>query len=118
MRASRSAVILTMSDWIPVNEADGTEIPAGAKAEFTFTPDASGMQLDAVAASKYRGLSYEVRADGDQRFGPAPIPPTDIDDMTTTHNPRLEVSRDLVITVRNPSSSTRFVAAQVRGVEQ
>lgn len=118
MRASRSAVILTMSDWIPVNEADGTEIPAGSKAEFTFTPDASGMQLDAVAASKYRGLSYEVRADGDQRFGPAPIPPTDIDDMTTTHNPRLEVSRDLVITVRNPSSSTRFVAAQVRGVEQ
>mgnify|MGYP006928077219 CR=1 FL=1 len=107
-----------MSDWIPVNEADGTEIPAGSKAEFIFTPDASGMQLDAVAASKYRGLSYEVRADGDQRFGPAPIPPTDIDDMTTTHNPRLEVSRDLVITVRNPSSSARFVAAQVRGVEQ
>lgn len=107
-----------MSEWIPVNEADGTEIPAGSRAEFTFTPDASGMQLDAVAASKYRGLSYEVVVDDDQRYGPAAIPPTDIDDMTTTHNPRLEVSRELVITVRNPSSSSRFVAAQVRGVER
>lgn len=107
-----------MSDFIPVNEGDGANLPAGSRADFTFEPDASGMEIDAVAASKFRGLTYEVRADGDQRFGPAPIPPTDIDDMTTTHNPRMAVDQQLVITVRNPSETDRYVAAQVRGIEQ
>jgi hypothetical protein len=59
-----------------------------------------------------------VRVDGDARFGPAPIPPTDINDMTTTHNPRMPVDQQLVITVRNPSETERYVAAQVRGIEQ
>lgn len=104
-------------EWIPVNEADGTTIPAGSRADFSFSPDASGMELDAIAASKYQGLTYEVRVDSDQRFGPAPIPPTDIDNMVTTHNPRMSVSRDVTITVRNPSSTDRYVAAQVRGIE-
>ena len=107
-----------MSDWIPVNEADGANVPAGARADFTFRPDASGMEVDAVAASKFSGLTYEVRVDDDRRFGPSPIPPTDIDDMTTTHNPRMEVDQQLVIMVRNPSERDRYVAAQVRGVEQ
>lgn len=106
------------ADWIPVNEASGTSVPAGSRADFTFTPDASGMQVDVVAASKYRGLTYELRVDGDQRFGPAPIPPTDVDDLVTTHNPRMPVDREVIITVRNPSDTDRFVAAQVRGVEQ
>lgn len=105
-------------DWIPVNEATGAEIPAGNRAKFRFEPDASGMHVDSVAASKFAGLTYEVTVDGDQRFGPAPIPPTDIDDMVTTHNPRMSVDRELVITVRNPSAADRTVAAQVRGVEQ
>lgn len=107
-----------MSEWIPVNEADGTDVPAGTRAVFTFTPDAGGMQIDSVAASKFDGLTYEVTVDGTNRFGPAPIPPTDVDDMATTHNPRIEVDRQLVITVRNPSTSDRTVAAQVRGIEQ
>lgn len=107
-----------MSDWIPVNEADGAEVPAGTRAKFTFEPDASGMEVDAVAASKFEGLTYEVSVDGDTRYGPAPIPPTDIDDMGTTHNPRMPVDRQLVITVRNPSQVDRNVAAQVRGIEQ
>lgn len=105
-------------NWFPVNEADGAEIPAGSRAEFAFTPDASGMHVDAVAASKYTGLTYEVTVDDTNRFGPAPVPPTDIDDMVTTHNPRMEVSQKLVITVRNPSDLDRYVAAQVRGAEQ
>ena len=107
-----------MPDWIPVNNADGTDIPAGSKATFRFTPDASGMELDAIAASKYRGLTYEVRVDGDQRYGPAPIPPTDIDNLATTHNPRLPVDRELKMIVRNPSDTDRYVSAQIRGIEQ
>ena len=105
-------------DWIPVNEATGAEIPAGSKAEFVFKPDASGMRVDSVAASKYAGLTYEVRVDGTTRYGPAPIPPTDIDDMVTTHNPRMPVDQKLVHIVRNPSGVDRSVVAQVRGVEQ
>jgi hypothetical protein len=105
-------------DWIPVNEATGAEIPAGSRGTFRFEPDASGMRIDSVAASKFAGLTYEVRVDSDTRYGPAPIPPTDIDDMVTTHNPRMEVDQKLVHIVRNPSNADRTVAAQVRGVEQ
>jgi len=104
--------------WIPVNEADGAELPAGSLARFRFEPDASGMKIDAVAASKFAGLTYEVKVDGDKRFGPAPIPPTDIDNMVTTHNPRMPVDRELTVIVRNVSNTGRTVAAQVRGVEQ
>ncbi|WP_144901363.1 hypothetical protein [Halobellus captivus] len=109
---------MSSSEWIPVNELIGEEIKSGQKATFTFEPDASGMQVDVIAASKYKGLTYEVEVDGDVRFGPAPAPPTDIDDLSTTHNPRMPVNRRLVITVRNPSANDRFVFAQVRGVEQ
>lgn len=104
-------------DWIPVNKAEAVTLQAGNKVTFTFEPDASGMFVDAVAASKYAGLTYEVRVDGDTRFGPVGIPPTDIDDLQTTHNPRLPVDRTLKVIVRNPSTTDRDVAAQVRGVE-
>jgi hypothetical protein len=106
------------SDFIPVNDATGTEIGAGQKATFEFEPDASGMRIDTVAASKYRGLTYTVTVDGEVRYGPAPIPPTDIDDLSTTHNPRLPVDRHLKIKVQNPSPNDRFVSAQLRGIEQ
>jgi hypothetical protein len=106
------------SDFIPVNQAVGTEIEAGQKATFEFEPDASGMKIDVVAASKYRGLTYTVKVDDEVRFGPAPIPPTDIDDLSTTHNPRLPVDRHLKIKVQNPSVNDRFVSAQLRGIEQ
>jgi hypothetical protein len=109
---------VSSSEWIPVNEAVGEEVKSGQRGEFVFTPDASGMAVDVVAASKYLGLSYEVVVDDDQRYGPSPVPPTDVDDLSTTHNPRLEVDRELRVIVRNPSASDRFVAAQVRGVEQ
>lgn len=105
-------------DWFPVNEAVTRTIPSGSKATFVFEPDASGLYADAVAASKYTGLTYEVEVDGDTRYGPSGIPPTDVDDMTTTHNPRLEVDRRLEVIVRNPSAKSRDVSAQVRGVEQ
>ena len=106
------------SEYIPVNEAVGTKIGAGQKATFEFEPDGSGMEIDVVAASKYRGLTYTVKVDGEERYGPAPIPPTDIDDLSTTHNPRLPVDRQLTIKVQNPSVNDRFVSAQLRGIEQ
>jgi hypothetical protein len=105
-------------EWIPVNKAETATIPAGSKATFEFEPDASGMHVDAVAASKFAGLTYEVIVDHDTRFGPTGVPPTDVDDLTTTHNPRMEVARKLTVIVKNPSSTSREVAAQVRGVER
>jgi len=105
------------ADWIPVNKADATDLPAGSKVTFTFEPDASGMFVDAVAASKYRGLTYEVVVDDTSRYGPVGVPPTDVDDMTTTHNPRLPVDRTLKVVIRNPSTTDRYVAAQIRGAE-
>ncbi|TKX86209.1 hypothetical protein EXE43_09575 [Halorubrum sp. SS5] len=105
-------------DWIAVNDATGTELPSGSRATFRFKPDASGMEIDSVAASKYTGLTYEVKVDGDPRYGPAPVPPTDIDDMVTTHNPRISVERELEVIVRNPTNADRTVAAQIRGAER
>jgi len=104
--------------WYPVCEAVVETIPAGSKATFVFEPDGSGLFADAIAASKFPGLTYEVIVDDETRYGPAGIPPTDVDDLTTTHYPRLEVSRKLTVIVRNPSQNARSVAAQVRGVEQ
>jgi len=106
------------AEFTPVNQATGAQIGAGERATFTFEPDAGTMRADSVAASKFQGLTYEVRVDGDTRFGPAPIPPTDIDDMVTTHNPRMPVDQRLKVIVRNPSSVARFVASQVRGIER
>lgn len=103
--------------WIPVNKPEVVDLPAGSKATFRFEPDASGMWVDVVAASKYKGLTYELIVDDDTRFGPAGIPPTDVDDLATTHNPRLEVERHLKMIVRNPSATDRTVAVQIRGVE-
>ncbi|MFB6302770.1 MAG: hypothetical protein ABEH78_07925 [Haloferacaceae archaeon] len=101
----------------PLNDAERTNIPSGNQATFTFDPDGSGMWVDVVAASKFDGLTYEVRVDQTRRFGPAGVPPTDIDDLNTTHKPPLEVNRQLKIIVRNPSATDRTVAAQVRGWE-
>jgi len=105
-------------NWFPVNEAIARTIPSGSKATYLFEPDASGLYADAVAASKYSGLTYEVVVDGETRYGPAAVPPTDVDDMTTTHNPRLEAKRHLRVIVRNPSGVERDVTAQIRGVEE
>jgi len=102
----------------PVNEAVVEQIPAGSKATFVFEPDGNELHVDAIAASKFPGLTYEVEIDGETRFGPAGIPPTDVDDLTTTHYPRLEAERSVTVTVRNPSQNARSVAAQVRGVER
>jgi len=107
-----------MSDWLPVNQAVGEEIPAGAKATFTFEPDAGKMRVGSIGVSKHIGLTYTVKVDGEERFGPAPIPPTDIDNSAQTHEPRLPVDRTLSVIVKNPSSVNRFVAAQLRGIEQ
>jgi hypothetical protein len=104
-------------DYIPVNDAEGVNLPAGQKGVFVFKPDASGMWVDMVAASKYRGLTYEIKVDGDLRYGPAPIPPTDVDDSGVTHKPPMEVDRQLTLTVRNPSGTDRAVDAQIRGWE-
>lgn len=101
----------------PLNDAERTDIPSGSKATYTFDPDGSGMWVDAVAASKFGGLTYEVRVDGTQRYGPNGVPPTDIDDLTVTHKPPLEVDRQLKVIVRNPSATDRTVAVQIRGWE-
>lgn len=102
---------------IPVNRVAQRQVPAGSRAEFAFEPDASDMAIDMVAVSKFNGLTYEVTVDSDKRFGEVGIPPTDIDDSATTHNPRLRVRDELVVTVRNPSTVDRTIAVQIRGVE-
>lgn len=105
------------AEWAPVCKAAVETIPAGAKATFTFEPDDDGMWVRTVAASKFAGLTYEVRVDSNPVYGPAGVPPTDVDDLATTHEPPLPVDSDLELIVRNPSSTERDVAAQIMGAE-
>lgn len=105
------------ADTIPINRTESTELKSGQKATFTFEPDKSGMAIDMVAISKFQGITYEFSTDDTQRFGVSPVPPTDVDDAVTTHNPRLTVERQLTVVVRNVSAVDRIVTAQIRGVE-
>jgi hypothetical protein len=105
-------------DAAPVLDAVVDELEPGERLVVTSEPDGGEtVHVDCVAASKFRGLTYEVRTDGTTRYGQAGIPPTDVDDLTQTFVPALEFDRELKTIVRNPSTTTRVVAVQVRGWE-
>ncbi|PSP38288.1 hypothetical protein BRC71_06335 [Halobacteriales archaeon QH_7_65_31] len=106
---------------IPFNEVVTVQLNPGEQATVTFEPvqSVSRFQLPVVAISKFPQSSYEVRADGQQRFGPAGAPPTDPDDMAATFLPALEFSDELEVTVSNlaASSTARTYIVQPVGWE-
>jgi hypothetical protein len=105
-------------DYAPVFDAVVETLDPNERMVVTSTPDGGEtVRVDCVAASKYQGLTYEVRADGRDRYGQAGVPPTDVDDLSRTFVPALEFDSELKTIVRNPSSTTRVVAVQVRGWE-
>jgi hypothetical protein len=106
------------ADYAPVFDAVVETLDPGERMVVTSTPDGGEtVHVDCVAASKYQGLTYEIRADGRTRYGQAGVPPTDVDDLAQTFIPALEFDSKLRTIVRNPSQKTRVVAVQVRGWE-
>ncbi|WP_231184713.1 hypothetical protein [Haladaptatus sp. DYF46] len=102
------------------NEPATVELGPNEKAKLTFRPKQSDTEffLPTLAISKRPDTVYEVRVDGTTRFGPANIPPTDIDDSTATFTPPLIFQRKLEVWVRNFSSSTKSYHIQPVGYER
>ncbi|QZP37750.1 hypothetical protein [Halobaculum magnesiiphilum] len=106
----------------PVNEPLTVELDGGERATFTYAPrqqTTPGFVVPIVAASKYTESSYTVWFDGRQVYGPAPIPPTDIDDLAITFLPAYEFEEQLKVRCENLSENTpRRYTVQPVGYEK
>ncbi|MHB9287365.1 hypothetical protein ACKVMT_10045 [Halobacteriales archaeon Cl-PHB] len=105
------------ADAVPFNEPVSARVDAGKKLTATFEPvhNNARFAVPILAASKHAEATYEVRMDDEPVYGPAPIPPTDIDDLVQTFMPPREFTRSLTVICRNVSSSTtrRFTVQPV-----
>ena len=95
-------------DDIPFNDPISRQLQGGQKlvVEFNPTQRVTEFVLPVLAMSKHPESSYEVWLDGQQVYGPAPIPPTDIDDLTVTFLPAKRFAEKMRVIVRNLSDST------------
>lgn len=62
--------------------------------------------LPIVAISKQAESSYEVKLDDKTVYGPASVPPTDVDDLSATFIPARQFSQTLEVIVTNLSETT------------
>lgn len=81
------------------------------KATITFEPERSNtdLALYCLAASKRADTTYKIKIDDATRWGPARIPPSDIDDKAVVWMPPEEVRRSVTVEVTNvrENSGTR-----------
>ncbi|GGK63509.1 hypothetical protein [Haloarcula sebkhae] len=93
---------------VPYNDPISRKIGPGKQLVVTFEPTQQVTEfiLPTLAISKHPNSSYEVWRDDEKVYGPAPIPPTDIDDLTATWIPARRFSSKLRIIVRNLSETT------------
>ncbi|GGM26826.1 hypothetical protein [Haloarcula argentinensis] len=93
---------------VPYNDPITRLLDAGEQMAVTFSPTKQVTQfiLPILAISKHPESSYEAWMDGERVYGPAPVPPTDIDDLAATFIPARRFSSSLTIYVRNLSETT------------
>ena len=106
---------------IPVNEPVSVDIGSGEQATVTFTARQrtnEGFVLPIVAVSKRSQSSYEIATDDEQIYGPAAIPPTDIDDLGVCFVPAYEFEQELEVQVTNLSDTEREYHIQPIGYER
>lgn len=107
---------------IPVNEPETVRLEPGQRATFTFTPSqrkTPGFVLPTLLGSKHPETVYKVWLDGSLKFGPAAVPPADVDRGGVTFAPAYEFSEELRVQVTNTSeASTRNVTVQPIGWEK
>lgn len=92
----------------PVNEPTSVALGSNQEATLTWRPaqQVGTIVLPTVAISKRPDSEYVVRIDGETVFGPAPIPPTDIDDLAPTFLPAYELQQELTLIVRSFQQTT------------
>jgi len=90
---------------LPYNETETGTLDEGQKLVAEFTPEGATTQarLPIVAMSKYPGATYEVQIDDDTVYGPAAVPPTDVDDTDVTFLPAYAWNEKVRCVVRNVS---------------
>jgi len=109
------------ADDVAYNQAVSASVDPGKKliARFTTEQTAANFHLPVLLASKYSEMSYEVKLDGATEYGPAPVPPSDVDDSGGVQfAPPKEFQQTLKVIVRNLSNTTRFVIVQPQGWEE
>ena len=106
-------------DDTPFLEPYTASVPAGSKATITFEPEESGstFYLAGVAISKEDQTTYELRDDGTPMYGPAAIPPTDIDDSGVTWVPCQRFRTSLQAIIKNVGPSERVYTVLPMGYE-
>jgi len=106
-------------DDTPFLEPYTITVPAESKGTVTFVPEESGstFYLASVAISKESQTTYELRDDGTTMFGPAAVPPTDIDDSTVTWVPCQQFQNSLEVIVKNVSDAPRTYTVLPMGYE-
>lgn len=102
----------------PINDPETVELAPGEQATVTYEPDkrVTEVRFPTVAISKDKHTTYRIRVDSDDKFGPADVPPTDVDDLGPTFLPALTMRRELVIEVTRLSSATGSVTYTVQPV--
>lgn len=105
---------------VPFNDPFTVELNDGEKAEVEFTPEQSGstFYLATVAITKTAGTVYEIEDDGTESYGPARIPPTDIDNLTTTWVPCKQFETSLTVFLRNLTGTIQTYHIQPIGFEK
>ena len=97
------------------------DIGPGQQATVTFTARQrtnDGFVLPTVAVSKRSQSSYEITMDDEEVYGPASIPPTDIDDLGVCFVPAYEFEQELEVQVANLSDTEREYHVQPIGYER
>jgi hypothetical protein len=93
----------------PFNEPVTEQLNGGEQLTATFTPEqrTATFRLAVLGISKHPETEYTVRIDDEVVYGPAAVPPTDIDDMgLPSFIPVREMRQSLTVIVTNLSAST------------
>jgi hypothetical protein len=104
---------------VPINEPATVRLQGGERAtvEFSTVQAVSELRIPIVAISKHKETTYTIKSDGRDVYGPADIPPTDIDDLGVCFVPALPFEDTLTVEVVNLSSSARDYHIQPIGWE-
>ncbi|GGL57944.1 hypothetical protein [Halocalculus aciditolerans] len=107
------------TDDVPFNEPVTVTLDAGQQGTISFEPKQRSTQfvLPICAVTKQPNTTYEVRTDGENVYGPAGVPPTDIDDLAVTFVPARRFERSLKVVISNVSNSTHTYHVQPVGYE-
>jgi hypothetical protein len=90
-----------------INEPATVSLSPGEQGTVTFTPSqrVTDVRLPVVAVSKAPYTIYQMDVDEATTYGPARIPPTDIDDLQTCFVPALRMRRSLVVRLTRTSAA-------------